>query len=75
MLKLVKYIEYDGNYAYAPPELDALINTDDIIAAKLVPKEQTRKPFDDITRIAFRNNTWMDVICKPQDFIEIKSAE
>lgn len=75
MLKAVKFINYNANYAYAPPELDAIINTDDIITAVAVPRENTRRAFDDIVRIKFRDGSWLDVIGKPQDFIEIRSGK
>lgn len=34
MLKKVKLLDYHGNYAYAPPAVDSIVNTDDITSAK-----------------------------------------
>ncbi len=37
MLIKVKRLNYNGNYAYAPPQEDAVINTEEIVSA--VPTE------------------------------------
>lgn len=37
MLKKVKYLNWNGNFAYAPPQEDCIINTDEVISA--VPTE------------------------------------
>ncbi len=33
MLKKVYVLDYSANYAYAPPKVEALINTDEIVSA------------------------------------------
>ena len=37
MLKKVKYLNWSGNFAYAPPQEDCIINTDEVIS--VVPTE------------------------------------
>lgn len=74
MLRIVKYIDYEANYAYSPPEAEAVINTEEIVAVTAIQREYTRRPFDDICRIRLKDGTWMDVIGKPSDFIEIRSG-
>lgn len=37
MLKKVKYLNWSGNFVYAPPQEDCIINTDEVISA--VPTE------------------------------------
>lgn len=73
MLKLVKFINYSGNYAYAPPDSEAVINTEEII--QVVPQKLAIRPTENIVRIYFRTRPWMDVIGKPSDFIEIESSK
>jgi hypothetical protein len=34
MLIRVKMLDYHGAYAYAPPQVDAVINTDDVTSAR-----------------------------------------
>lgn len=75
MLKAVKFIDYNANYAYAPPEEDAVINTDEIVSVVAIRREYTRRAFDDTVRIKFKDGSWLDVLGEPHDFIEIKSAE
>lgn len=75
MLKLVKYIDYKANYTYSPPEADATIQTEKIQRVIPIARENTRRPFDDIVRVIFKDGSWMDVIGKPADFIEIESAK
>jgi hypothetical protein len=68
-LKAVKFIDYNANYAYSPPERDAVINTHEIITVVPIERGSTRRPFDDLVRIRFHDGSWMDVIGKPGDFV------
>lgn len=72
-LKLVKFIDYDANYAYSPPERDTAIDTDKIVSVVPIERGATRRPFDDLVRIRFTDGSWMDVIGKPSDFIDIEA--
>lgn len=70
----VKYIDYNANYAYSPPEREGVINKDDIVSVVAIDRNNTRRPFDDLVRIRFRNGTWLDVIGKPSDFVDRQGA-
>lgn len=74
MLKIVRYIDYKANYAYSPPDEEAVINTEEIVTATQILRVNTRRPFDFITRIKFKDGSTMDVIGKPSDFVEIRSG-
>lgn len=75
MKKLVQVLNYNGNYAYSVPTIPGLIDTDDIKRAIQIPRENTRNAFDNIVRLFFTDGSHMDVIGKPEDFMEIKSTE
>lgn len=75
MLKQVKYIDYDANYTYSPPEKDAVINLDDISRIVAIARENTRRPFDDLVRIFFRDGRHIDVIGKPADFVTVGNEQ
>lgn len=74
MLKLVKFIDYDANYAYAPPEKEATINTEYIISAIPIAPENTRSSYS-LVRLRFHDGSRMDVVGTPRDFIEIENAK
>lgn len=69
-LRQVKFIDYDANYAYSPPERDAVINLDEIVSVVAIERGATRRAFDDLVRIRFRDGSILDVIGKPGDFVE-----
>lgn len=71
MKKLIQALNYDGNYAYSVPTVSALIDMDEIVIAIQIPRENTRNAFDDIVRLFFKNGSHMDVIGKPEDFVEL----
>lgn len=74
MLKLVKFIDYDANYAYAPPEKEATINTQYIISAVPISPENTRSS-SPVVRLNFHDGSSMVVVGTPRDFIEMESAK
>ena len=71
MLKLIRVIDYDGNYVYSPPDVEAVVNTEEIASAMILPRGSTRRAFDDVTRLFFRDGTSKDMIGKPRDLIEL----
>jgi hypothetical protein len=65
-LKKVKYLDFGGDYAYAPPCVDALINLSEVVS--IVPCEGFRRsgPF---VKIRFRDKTEITCEGKVEDFI------
>jgi hypothetical protein len=70
MLKRVQVIAYGGNYAYSPPDHTAIINISEVVSMVQIPRENTRRPFDDVTRIRFRDGSSLDVIGTPVTIME-----
>ena len=68
-IKTVRVVDYNGRHAYAPGSTSAAINLDNVNSAVLIPRENTRNPFDDITRLCFNDGSHLDVFGKPEDFI------
>jgi hypothetical protein len=69
MLKKVRIIDYGADYAYAPPDKEAVINLLEIISIVSINKENTRRPFDDQVRIRFNDGSRLDILGKPEDFL------
>lgn len=70
-LKLVRAVNYAGNYAYAPPQEEALIDTDSI---KLVVPTEARGtgPF---VRVIFKDGAELVCVGMPRDFLPTDSEE
>jgi len=68
MMKTVQAVDYNGNYAYARGSVPATINLANVNSAVLIPPEQTRNVFDNITRLYFNDGSHLDVFGKPEDF-------
>lgn len=69
MLKRVQFIDYNADYAYSPPERDAVINLSEIVSIVPIERGNTRRPFDDLVSIRFRDGSKLHVIGKPEDFV------
>lgn len=67
-LKTVQAVDYDGNHAYAPGSKPAVVNLANLDFAVLIPRENTRNAFEDITRLYFCDESHLDVFGKPEDF-------
>lgn len=67
-MKTVRAVDYHGDYAYARGAVEATINLANVNCAVLIPREQTRNAFDDITRLFFNDGSHLDVFGKPEDF-------
>lgn len=67
-MKIVQAVNYGGNYAYAPGSISAVINLANVNSAILIPRENTRNAFEDITRLHFNDGSYLDVFGKPEDF-------
>lgn len=67
-LRTVRAVDYDGNYAYSRGSVPATINMANVNSAVLIPPEQTRNVFDNITRLRFNDGSHLDVFGKPEDF-------
>jgi hypothetical protein len=65
MLKLVKRLNYDCQYAYAPPQEDAVINLDRIVSV-VSTDARGIGPF---VAIRFVDGTSMTCVGEPRDFI------
>jgi hypothetical protein len=64
-LKKILFLNYNSEYAYAPPQVEALINTDHITTC--VPVEARGSgPF---VRITFTNRDSLVAVGKPEDFL------
>lgn len=74
-LKLVRFVDYDANYAYLPPEREATINTDEIVSVIPIERESTRSRLDGVLRIRFRDGSSLNVIGKLGDFMHAPSQE
>lgn len=68
-LRKVEFIDRSGNYAYAPPTREAVINLDEIISIKEIAPENTRSSYP-LVRIRFRDGSLLDVVGQPIDFVE-----
>lgn len=73
MLKLVKYLDYSGNYAYAPPTLEAVIDTAEIQRVTPILPENSRSSYA-LVKIRFKDGSIMDVVGYVRDFVEIESG-
>lgn len=69
-IKTVDAVDYAGNYAYAPGSVPAVINLANVNSAVLIPRENTRNQFNNITRLHFSDGSHLDVFGKPEDFVE-----
>lgn len=69
MLKIVNFLDYDANYAYAPPHSPAVINMEEIVRVVLIPRKNTRSSYD-ITRFWFKNGSHMGIIGRPEDLVQ-----
>ena len=67
MLKLVKRLAYDKDYAYAPIQEDCVIRTEEIISV-IVTDARGSGPF---VRINLKDGTYLVCVGKPEDFIEV----
>jgi hypothetical protein len=67
-MKIVQAVDYESNYAYSRGSVSAVINLENINSAVLIPPENTRSVFDNITRLYFRDGSHLDVFGKPEDF-------
>lgn len=65
-LKKVRVLNYDRDYAYAPPADDAVINTDEI--QSIVPVETRRS--ERCVSVRFRDGKTLTCIGVPDDFID-----
>lgn len=65
----VEYLDRSGNYAYAPPTREGVINTDEIVSVKVLDPYVTRSSYE-VVRIRFRDGSTIDVIGKPSDFAD-----
>lgn len=65
MLIKVKYLDYDKPCAYAPPQEDAILNTDDVVSA--VPTEARGSgPF---LRVNLRDGTSITIVGTPDTLL------
>lgn len=64
----VQAVDYQGDYAYSRGSVPATVNMANVNRAVLIPPEQTRNVFDNITRLYFNDGTHLDVFGKPEDF-------
>lgn len=67
-IKIVQAVDYGGRHAYAPGSVSAIINLANLNSAVLIPRENTRSAFDDITCLIFNDGSHLDVFGKPEDF-------
>lgn len=67
-LKTVRAVDYNGRHAYAPGSVPATVNLANLDFAVLIPRENTRNPFEDITRLYFCDESHLDVFGRPEDF-------
>lgn len=65
MLKGIKALDYKASYAYAPPVVDAVINTDDVQTA--IPCDA--RCSEPTMRIRFRDGSTVVAIGKPADLL------
>lgn len=70
-MKLVQAVDYNGNAAYARGSVSAIINVTHVNSAVLIPRENTRNAFEDITRLHFHDGSHLDVFGKPEDFVTL----
>lgn len=70
-LMAVTHIDYRGNYAFAPPTDEAVINLDEIVAITTIRPENTRSSYA-LVKVRFRDGSTLDVIGKPSDFMEVQ---
>lgn len=67
-MRNVRAVDYNGRHAYAPGSVDAVVNLANLDFAVLIPRENTRNQFEDITRLHFCDGSHLDVFGKPEDF-------
>jgi hypothetical protein len=65
-LKIVQSQDWSGNFAYAPPLKDTVLNTDDIISVREC-ESRGSGPWVSVT---MRNGEKFTVKGTPQDFVE-----
>ena len=70
MLKKVEYLDYSARYSYSVPSAEGVINTEEIVSALLIPKENTRNVFQDITRVWFKDGSYLDIVGRPEELIK-----
>lgn len=67
-LKLVKMLDYNQSYAHAPAQVDAVVQTNQIVS--VVPTEaRGNGPF---VRINLKDGTHIVCVGKPIDFVEVE---
>lgn len=69
--KVVQAVDYAGSYAYSRGSVPAVINLANINSAVLIPPEQTRNVFDNITRLHFNDGSHLDVFGKPEEVVQL----
>jgi hypothetical protein len=69
-LRKVEFLDRSGEYAYAPPKREAVINLDEILSVVPVAPENNRFSYA-LVDIRFRDGSTLQVIGKPSDFIEM----
>ena len=70
MLKLVRVLDYNARYDYAPPTVESVINLDDVVSA--VPVETRHSGPTMLVR--FRDGTQLTVVGHPADLIDTPEA-
>lgn len=68
-LRKVEFIDRSGNYAYAPPSREAVINMDEVVSIVPIPPENTRSSYA-LVHIRFHDGSSLDVIGKLSDFVD-----
>jgi hypothetical protein len=64
-LKRVQMLDYHANYAYAPPAVDAVVNTEEIVSARPTDARGSG-PF---VAIKFRDGTSMTIVRTVDDLL------
>ncbi len=65
MLRKFKFLDYGANYAYAPPQEDCIINTDNIVSA--VPTESRGSgPF---VLVKMSDGSKLTIVGRPEDLL------
>jgi hypothetical protein len=66
-LKKVKMLDWSAQFAYAPPQVDAVVNTEEIV--RVAPSEgRGSGPF---VTIKFRDGSTMQCVGTPEDFCDL----
>jgi hypothetical protein len=65
MLKQIRVLDYSGNYSYAPPTVDALVNTEEIVSA--VPCASRRS--EETMRLRMTDGSCLIAVGVPADLL------